>query len=60
MELVELLGGCVPAECFSWTFVQLGRDLTELARGDGGEVGAAGQVLAEQSIRVLVRGMLPG
>jgi len=59
-ELIELLGWCVPAECFSWTFVQLGSDLIELACDEGSEIGAVGWLFPEQPVCVLVCVALPG
>lgn len=58
-EPVEIHGCVYFAECFAWTFIQLGSDLPELACCEGSEVGAAGQALPEQSVRVLVCAALP-
>ena len=57
---VELLGWCYPAECFTGTFVQFGSGVIASAFSDSREVEAAGQVLPDQPVRVLVRSSLPG
>ena len=59
-ELAELLGWCHPAERLARTFVELGADGVELSFGDGAEVEATRQVLAQQPDGVLVGAELPG
>src|SRR3954453_18645709 len=58
--LAERLGGGSPPERLAWPPVELGRDSGELVRTVAGEVGAAGKVLAQQPVGVLVGPTLPG
>ena len=57
--LVECFGGCAPVECLAWSAVERRSDRLELLRGVSGEVGAFGEVLAEQAVGVLVCASLP-
>src|SRR4051812_39030223 len=58
-ELGELLGWFHPVEGLSRSAVELSGDGVEVLRGVGGEVGAFGEVLAEQAVGVLVAAALP-
>jgi hypothetical protein len=53
-SLGEAFGGLVRAEAFAGSVVELVSDAVELECGDGGEIGAFGEVLAKQSVGVLV------
>jgi hypothetical protein len=57
---VECFGRRSPAEGFAWSAVERVRDRLEVVAGVPGEVGAPGEVLAKQSVGVLVRPALPG
>ena len=50
---------CSPVEDFAWPRVELGGDGFEVVVGPSREVGAFGEVLAEQSVGVLVGSALP-
>lgn len=58
--LVERFGGCLPAECFSWSSVQGVSDCLDLLGAPAGQVGSLREVLAQQAVGVLVRAALPG
>src|SRR5437764_126910 len=58
--LGEHLGGCPPRECLAWSTVQRRGDSCELLGAVAGEVGASGEILAQQPVGVLVGGALPG
>ena len=57
--LVEGLGGGLPAECLSGSAVECRSDRFEFVSSPTRQVGAFGEVLAEQSVGVLVRAALP-
>src|SRR5947209_3258645 len=57
--LGEHLGGCPPRECLARSTVQRRRDSCELLGAVAGEVGASGEILAQQPVGVLVGGTLP-
>ncbi len=57
---VEGFRGCLPAEHFPGTAVDRGGDGFDLLGGPSGQVGAFGEVLAQQAVGVLVRAALPG
>src|SRR3954447_7396936 len=57
--LAEYLGGCLPTEGLSRSPVQRRRDSCQLLGAVAGEVGASGEVLAQQPVGVLVRAALP-
>src|SRR5215475_671701 len=59
-ELVEGFGGGVVAEGFAGAGVELVGDGVELVLGVGAQVGAFGQVVADQAVGVLVGAALPG
>jgi hypothetical protein len=59
-ECSEAFGGGVPAEGFAWSAVEFGGDGGEVFAGVAGEVGAFGEVLAEQAVGVFVGSALPG
>jgi hypothetical protein len=48
--IVEGFGGCLPAEGFAGAAVEGGGDGVEVAAGVLGQVGAFGEVLAEQAV----------
>ena len=56
---VERFGGSAPTEAFSWPGVQGVRDSGEVVWGSSREVGALGEVLAQEPVSVLVRATLP-
>jgi hypothetical protein len=58
--LVEFLFGAEPVECFAGSVVEFGGDCGEVFCGVGGEVGAFGEVLTEQSVGVFVGSAMPG
>ena len=58
--LVEGFGWCAPAEDLAWPRVDGGCDGIDVFAGPSGEVGALGEVLAQQSVGVLVHAALPG
>ena len=58
--LVEFLGWSLPCEGLAWASVEFTCDCVEVVLGELGEVGAFGEVLAEQSVGVLVGAALPG
>src|ERR1700727_2376103 len=53
-EFSEALGWGFPVECFAWPVVEFGGDFFEAGGGVAGQVGAFGEVLAEQAVGVLV------
>ncbi len=59
-HLVEDSSGCVVAEGFAWSRVEFGGDRVELELRELREVGASGEVLAQESVGVLVGAALPG
>ena len=59
-QLLHLLSRGRPGQRLAGATVQLGRDLVELGLAVRGEVGALGQVLAQEAVGVLVRAPLPG
>ena len=59
-ELSEAGCGGVPAECFTWPVVEFGSDCCEVFRCVNVEVAALGEVVTEETVRVLVRSALPG
>ena len=58
--MIEGLGGGCPVECLAGSCVEFGGDGVEVGLGVRGEVGALGQVLAQQPVGVLVGAALPG
>ena len=59
-DLRELLGGCHVSEGLVGSTVEAVLHGLELRGGDGRQVGALGQVLAEEAVGVLVAATLPG
>src|SRR5580704_7567809 len=59
-ELSELFARGVPAEAFAGAVVEFVFDGLELGGGVLAEVGALGEVFAEQAVGVLVAAALPG
>src|SRR5215469_6096436 len=59
-EFSEAFGGGVPAEGFAGAAVEFGGDGGEVGGRVDGEVGAFGEVLAQQPVGVFVRPALPG
>src|SRR5215475_13471878 len=59
-EFSEGFAGGVVAEAFAGPVVELGGDGVDLAGGPGVEVGALGEVFAEQAVDVFVAAALPG
>ena len=57
--LVEGFGGCLPAEGLAGSGVERGGDGVELVGRPAGQVGALGEVLAQEPVGVLVRAALP-
>ena len=57
---VEGLGGGLPAEGFAGSTVQSCGDSVQVAPGVSAEIGAFREVLAEQTVGVLVGATLPG
>ena len=57
---VQYLGGGLSVQDFSWAAVELVLDGLDLGVGDVVEVGALGEVLADQAVGVLVGGTLSG
>ena len=57
---VEGFGGCAPAEGFARPCVEGVGDGLEVLLGPAGQVGAFGEVLAQQPVGVLVGASLPG
>src|SRR5690242_16617953 len=55
----EHLSGRLPAEGLAWSTVQRCRDGCELLGAVAGEVGASGEILAQQPVGVLVGAALP-
>ena len=53
------LGGGAPAECLAGSGVEGGDNGVELLVGPARQVGAFGEVLAQQAVGVLVAGSLP-
>ena len=58
--LIESLGRCLPAEGLSGPVVEGGSDCVEVVLVVAGQVGALGEVLAQQAVGVLVGAALPG
>lgn len=58
--LVEDIGRSSVVEGSSGAGVELQGDGVELVLGEGGQVGALGEVLSQQAVGVLVRAALPG
>ena len=58
--IIDCLRRGAPAEDLAWSRVQFGRDGVEVGVVPAGQVGALGEVLAQESVRVLVRAALPG
>ena len=52
--------GCLPVEGFAWSGVEPPCEVVQLLLGEGAEVCAFGQVLAEQTVGVLRDASLPG
>ena len=59
-QLVEPLGWSLPVEGFAGSEVELVGDEVDVFAGVDGQVGAFGEVLAEQPVGVLVAAALPG
>src|SRR5215469_6962207 len=59
-KLGELLGRFHESERLAWPVVEAGRDSGQIVGGVHRQVGAFGQVLAQQAVGVLVRSALPG
>src|SRR5215469_4534465 len=59
-EFSEFFGGGSVAEAFAGPVVEFGGDGLEPGGGAGAQVGALGQVLAEQAVDVFVATALPG
>src|ERR1700733_16057462 len=59
-EPIEFLAGGVPAEALAGPVVELVFDVLELGGGVRAEVGALGEVFAQQPVDVLVAAALPG
>ena len=59
-QLRDPLRGLVEPESFAWPVVELVRDRVELLLGVDAQVGALGEVLAQQPVGVLVGPALPG
>ena len=59
-EVCDLLGGLGEGEAFAGPVVEFVGDGVEVRFGDGGEVGALGEVLPEEAVGVFVRAALPG
>ena len=59
-ELSEFFGGGAEAEALAGPVVEFGGDGLDLAGGPGVQVGALGEVFAEQAVDVLVAAALPG
>ncbi len=59
-ELGELFGGVGEAQAFAGSVVELVGDGVEVGFGYEAEVGALGEVLAQQAVGVLARPALPG
>ena len=57
---VQYLGGGLSVQDFSWAALELVLDGLDLGVGDVVEVGALGEVLADQAACVLVGGTLSG
>src|SRR5205085_5226980 len=57
--LGEHLGGCPPRECLARSTVERRRDSCELVGAVAGEVGASGEILAQQPVGVLVGAAVP-
>jgi hypothetical protein len=47
---MQALGWGVPAERFAWAAVEFGGDGVEVVAGEGGQIGALGEELAEQAV----------
>jgi len=58
--IVEGFGGCLPAEGFAWSSIDGGSDGIKVTAGVFAEVGAFGEILAQQPVGVFVRAALPG
>ncbi len=58
--LIEYLCWSAEVQCFSWPLVQLTRSPIQVCLRANGQVGAFREVLAEETVRVLVRSALPG
>ena len=58
-ELREAFFGLVEPEAFAGSVVELCRDAVEVEVGVEAEVGALGEVLAQEAVGVLVAGALP-
>src|SRR6516165_7589414 len=59
-QLSECFGGGVVAEAFAGPAVEFGGDVLKLGGGVGAQVGAFGEVFAEQAVDVFVAAALPG
>ena len=59
-EPIEFLPGGVPAEAFAGPVVEFVFDFLQLGGGVRAEVGALGEVFAQQPVDVLVAAALPG
>ena len=57
--LVERFGGGLPAECLAGPVVERGGDCFDLFCIPPGQVGAFGEVLAQEPVGVFVRAALP-
>ena len=55
-----MLGWSYPVERFAWSAVESLGDVLEVDGGVDGQVGALGEVLAQQPVGVLVDPALPG
>jgi hypothetical protein len=55
----EQVGGSAPVERLAWPAVHLDGDPLKLCRGEGGQVAALGEVVAQEAVHVLVASALP-
>ena len=56
---MQSFGGALPVEHFARTIVEFIRDFFKLLLREPGEISALGEILSEESIRVLVASSLP-
>jgi hypothetical protein len=59
LELGHGFGGCLPAEGLAWPAVEGVRNGVEIVSGVSRQIGALREVLAKQSVGVLVGSSLP-
>ena len=57
---MEDFRGCSVAEAFAWSVVDLFDGVGKLLRADGVDFGSFGDVLAQETVGVLVAAALPG